>query len=590
MRTSAPILFSYQKWGLVAITITIGVAGWLSMDNDPSKMPVTINGTRAEEVAGGTKSQHQRGLTRGTLKTTAWMKGDRLKPRMELAGPLNGVGGPASFVSETLFNPAGSDRIDVAEIFLASRQDSADKRPETKNLSEAIESTRDFRGVDSLQTTAGTLQLRTTDVSHLPADSGSSLRSEFYDASSLSRESIDGNPIAALLAGKDPYQLAEQNYSILPVDERSLAYSLDVRHGDSFITLLKDMGVEASDLNKLVPALVSSSSSAIQPHQTVAVWLSDDKREDQQSLERVSLFQEDREISRFGLTSHGLFSEISISEQSTGNLPPRLVSVSEAISSVLIRHGIQRKDAALFLSSLWTEVDLGRFVNPFDQIEMLLVDEADNSTRADLPVFVSLKLGDAEHAFYRFTSEDGSWGYYDHRGRSIRRLLMRKPVAYGRLTSPFGSRQHPLMNYERLHSGVDWAAVRGTPILSAGAGIVRRVEKQDGYGNLVEIDHDDGLATRYAHMNGFVDDLQPGVRVKQGQVIGYVGSTGISSGPHLHYEIRSAGEALDPMEMDISHVDVLSEHERKRFQAVREGIDLFRRQGFPNRKPTSNHV
>jgi len=191
-------------------------------------------------------------------------------------------------------------------------------------------------------------------------------------------------------------------------------------------------------------------------------------------------------------------------------------------------------------------------------------------------LFASLTLNGVTKRYYRFrTGDDGAVDYYDDGGASAKKFLIRKPVVDARITSGFGYRRHPILNERILHSGVDYAAPRMTPILAAGDGIVESAGPNSGYGNLTLIRHTNGYETGYGHQTKFAKGIVPGARVRQGQVIGYVGSTGLSTGPHLHFEIRINGKPVDPLRIRLPRGRVLGgemlasfEHERSRLDAL----------------------
>ena len=162
-------------------------------------------------------------------------------------------------------------------------------------------------------------------------------------------------------------------------------------------------------------------------------------------------------------------------------------------------------------------------------------------------LFTSMTIDGQQRKFFRFRTPDDVVDYYDEQGNSAKKFLMRNPVKGGRFTSGFGDRRHPLLKYMRMHTGVDWAAPTGTPILAAGDGTVEQVGRQGGYGNYVRIRHANGYATAYGHMSRYADGVAPGVSVKQGQIIGYVGSTGMSTGPHCHFEVLVNNNFVNPM-------------------------------------------
>ena len=166
-------------------------------------------------------------------------------------------------------------------------------------------------------------------------------------------------------------------------------------------------------------------------------------------------------------------------------------------------------------------------------------------------LYTSMTVDGHSRSFYRFRTPDGIVDYYDEQGNSAKKFLMRNPVKGGRYTSGFGTRRHPLLGITRMHTGVDWAAPTGTPILAGADGTVERVGRQGGYGNYIRIRHANGFATAYGHMSRYADGVQPGTSVKQGQVIGYVGSTGYSTGPHCHYEILVNNKFVNPMTIQV---------------------------------------
>ena len=152
---------------------------------------------------------------------------------------------------------------------------------------------------------------------------------------------------------------------------------------------------------------------------------------------------------------------------------------------------------------------------------------------------------------------------------------MRNPVKGGRYTSGFGPRIHPLLGIARMHTGVDWAAPPGTPILAAGDGTVEAVGQQGGYGNYIRIRHANGFSTGYGHLSRYADGLEPGINVKQGQVIGYVGSTGLSTGPHCHYEILVNNQFVNPMTIQVPRGLQLTGRQLAEFQKERRRVDAL---------------
>ncbi|MEO1040536.1 MAG: M23 family metallopeptidase [Pseudomonadota bacterium] len=178
--------------------------------------------------------------------------------------------------------------------------------------------------------------------------------------------------------------------------------------------------------------------------------------------------------------------------------------------------------------------------------------------------------------YFRFESENGEIGFYTGEGESARRLLMKVPINGARLSSQFGMRFHPVLRTNRPHNGTDFAAPRGTPIMAAGNGIVERANRFGSFGNYIRIRHANGYKTAYAHLNGFARGVRSGARVQQGQIIGYVGTTGRSTGPHLHYEVHLNGRPMNPMRLDLPEGRSLEDDELDAFMAERNRIIALR--------------
>jgi murein DD-endopeptidase MepM/ murein hydrolase activator NlpD len=229
------------------------------------------------------------------------------------------------------------------------------------------------------------------------------------------------------------------------------------------------------------------------------------------------------------------------------------------------------------------DVDFQRRVQPGDAFEVLYTGDDDNAgdnAKADV-LFAALTVSGETRKYYRFqTPDDGIVDYYDETGKSAKKFLVRKPVLAGIMRSGFGMRRHPILGYSKMHTGVDWAAPHGTPIYASGNGSVEKVGWESGYGKYIRIRHTNGYETAYGHMSAFARSMAPGVRVRQGQVIGYVGSTGLSTGAHLHYEIRVNGRLVDPMRIRLPRGRSLEGAHLAAFDRERARFD-----GMMNRTP-----
>ncbi len=201
------------------------------------------------------------------------------------------------------------------------------------------------------------------------------------------------------------------------------------------------------------------------------------------------------------------------------------------------------------------DVDFQRRVGPGDTFEAFFdvpAEEPVSTTPGEL-LFTSLTVGGETRKFYRFRTPDGLVDYYDEQGNNAKKFLNRKPIrgADVRYTSGFGMRLHPLLKIRRMHTGADWAAAKGTPILAAGTGIIEEFGRKGGNGNYIRIKHANGYQTAYSHLSRYASGLAAGMKVNQGDIIGYVGSTGLSSGPHLHFEVLVNSKYVDPMTIQV---------------------------------------
>ena len=202
------------------------------------------------------------------------------------------------------------------------------------------------------------------------------------------------------------------------------------------------------------------------------------------------------------------------------------------------------------------DVDFQRKVQPGDSFEMLYAgnEKAPAADSRNDVLYASLTLGGETKKLYRYQSpDDGLTDYYDPMGKSAKKFLVRKPVLSGILRSGFGLRRHPILGYTKMHTGVDWAAPTGTPIYAAGNGVIEKEGWESGYGKFILLRHNNGYETAYGHMSAYAKGTHEGEHVRQGQVIGFVGSTGLSTGSHLHFEIRINGRYVDPMRIRLPH-------------------------------------
>ena len=259
------------------------------------------------------------------------------------------------------------------------------------------------------------------------------------------------------------------------------------------------------------------------------------------------------------------------------------VRLYESLYETALKNDLPRNIVEELVRVFGYDVDFQRRVSPGDGFEIFYALDDENGERPEV-LYAALTLGGEARRIYRFQGEDGSVDYFDELGRSLKKFLLRKPIAEGMLRSGFGMRRHPILGYSKMHTGVDWANRIGTPIVSAGVGTVIKAEWDSGYGRRVEVQHANGYVTAYSHMSRFGKGIAPGAKVRQGQVIGYVGNTGLSTGPHLHYEVIVNGHFVDPMKIRVPRGRELDGRALAEFKRQREQVDsLMERAGHSSR-------
>ena len=254
-----------------------------------------------------------------------------------------------------------------------------------------------------------------------------------------------------------------------------------------------------------------------------------------------------------------------------------LPRVYDGIYRAALSYGMGQEMTAEVIRILASNVDYQAQLRPSDSLEAFFsVTGPDGmATEESEILFLDAKFGDTETRVYRFQNpEDETVDYYDKDGKSIRQFLLRNPVPNGTFRSGFGMRRHPILGFSRMHTGVDWAAPRGTPIIAAGNGVVEKAGwDSGGYGNQTLVRHANGYVSSYNHQNAIAKGIKPGVKVRQGQVIGYVGSTGLSTGPHLHYELIVNGNKVDALKIRLPGGKSLEGKGLAQFEIERKRID-----------------
>ena len=364
--------------------------------------------------------------------------------------------------------------------------------------------------------------------------------------------------------------------------------AVEVKSGDTLYALLNDAGAREPEAKSIVKAM-QTVSGATRLEAGQELRFTHEKGApggNKRAPISVSLYSGKRHVVSAMQTADGAFSasrdepRVTTSSGSGAHRYARRASLYKSIFQTAIAQDLPRELVNRFLRTLAYDVDFKRNVSLGDGIRLFYDVEREPSgiEKPGNLLYAEMTVNDETYRYYRYRTQDGEIDFYDENGSNSRKFLMRKPVKGARFTSGFGYRRHPILGTRRMHTGTDWAAPRGTPILAPGDGTVIFVGRKGGYGKHVRIRHGNGYKTTFSHMQKFAAGIRKGVTVKQGQVIGAIGSTGRSTGPHLHYEVLVNDEFTDPMKIATGSSRQLKGRLLAEFKQEKQRIDdLMRR-------------
>lgn len=368
--------------------------------------------------------------------------------------------------------------------------------------------------------------------------------------------------------------------------------TITVSPGDTLTSLLLANGATPQEANAIADAIEPAlAGSKLMAGSELRIGFADDAGAGRLKPARVSLFDGELHIATAGLaaaTDQPTYVALSeenalLADEETLRVAPRRsrAQLYDSLFETGRSAGLPESVMQRMMRVQAYDVDFKRQVQPGDSFEVFYIaDDNEGNVSGDPEVlYTALTVRGETKRFYRFrTPDDGVVDFYDEEGKSAKKFLIRKPMNGGVYRSGFGMRRHPILGYRKLHTGVDWAARRGTPIVAAGNGIVEKAKWANGYGRFTLIKHTNGYETAYAHQDAFAEGIAPGVKVRQGQVIGYVGSTGLSTGPHLHYEVIVNGRPVDPMRIRVPRGRSLQGQLLTAFQREKARINWLMRQ------------
>lgn len=365
-----------------------------------------------------------------------------------------------------------------------------------------------------------------------------------------------------------------------------------LRAGDSLAAALSRAGVAGEDQVEAVRALAAAIDlRTLRAGQEITLYLDRPKGEEASArLVGMALPLAPARMLHLAREHDGRFRARDFTETLRRRIARASGTITESLYADAVRAGAHDATIAEIASLLAYSVDFQREIMPGDTFDIVFeewVDEAGRPAKAGALYYVGFTPSGRSLAYWRFEGENGEPGYFDAKGESAKRFLMKTPINGARLSSGFGKRRHPVLGYTKMHKGTDFAAPPGTPIYAAGEGVIERADRYGGYGNYIRIRHANGYKTAYAHLSRFAKGMRAGKRVRQGQVIGFVGSTGRSTGPHLHYEVLKNNAQVNPMTIKAPTGRMLAKVERPAFDVERALIDALRDRAEPAGAPAS---
>jgi murein DD-endopeptidase MepM/ murein hydrolase activator NlpD len=365
---------------------------------------------------------------------------------------------------------------------------------------------------------------------------------------------------------------------------------IQIEKGDTLMSVLTDAGIPNNEAHAAVTALSDIfSPRALKPGQPIKLTLASDDQPAgnagtaaQPILHLMALTLEPSVERHVELTRSldGAFKaqskDVPLETETTRAAGIIRTSLFEAGQA----EGVPVEIMSEVIHAFSYDVDFQRDFQPGDKFEIVYkryLNEAGQLAKSGDIAFASLTLSGRELKLYRYALPDGRVDWFNPKGDSVRKALLRTPIDGARITSGFGLRMHPILGYSMMHKGVDFGAPTGTPIFAAGDGVIAMIGPSAGYGNYIRIKHNSNYATAYGHMSRFAGGLHTGSRVKQGQVIAYVGMTGRATGPHLHFEVLINGKQVNPQSIKLPTGEKLQGKQLKQFLAFVANLDRQRR-------------
>ena len=349
-----------------------------------------------------------------------------------------------------------------------------------------------------------------------------------------------------------------------------------IKSGETFDKILDSYSIEKEEINKIKKSLNKKVNlNKLKTKQIIQFSLDKTNNKISEFTFQISNTQK---ISLKRNLEKDYFNEEILSIKLTKKIIYRENIILQSLYKSASDQNIPANIIVNFAGIYGFQVDFQRDIRKQDKFQImyeLFLNDKNEIVETGEILYANLNLSGQDNNLYYFDNE-GSEGHYDKNGKSVKKALMKTPINGARLSSPFGMRKHPIDGYNKMHRGTDFAAPMGTPIMASGDGIIKKAGWCGGGGNCVKIKHNSTYQTIYAHMSKFARGIKSGVRVKQGQTIGYVGSTGKSTGPHLHYEVIVNGKKVNSQKLKLPSGKILKGQERKMFETKKIKLDVLK--------------
>jgi len=364
-----------------------------------------------------------------------------------------------------------------------------------------------------------------------------------------------------------------KNYLLNQIKSPFLEYNYEVKDNDTVESILKKFSVKKSEINFVVTKIKKMKLSNITPGQKVQFVLKRGKEKKDMEIVKVQYPISKTTFVNIDKSKNKLEITKNVTELFKRNVVVQGI-ISNNLYSSAVKVGMEPNIIVEFARIYGFEVDFQRDIRKGDNFEVMYeryLDDRNKKIKTGKILYAYLNVNNQKIKLYRFGKKN-DYDYYDERGKSIVKALMKTPINGARLSSPFGKRKHPILGFTKHHNGTDFAAPTGTPIMASGNGTVIKAGWCGNGGNCVRIRHNSSYTTGYGHMSKIA--TKTGRRVRQGQIIGYVGSTGMSTGPHLHYTVSYNGKFINSQKLKLPSGKILKGEERKLFEIERIKLDV----------------